>query len=129
MLRSLFRLFFSSIYLTYRQNVKVYKNEVKHAYQQTYRVVQHGAEYSIQITETSFTIDYKLFFMPKIKRVLYTAELKYTVNGEVVDTFTQSYPRLTLGGGLDPLYPLAVVADTHLDIYLSMEKSHEAPLR
>lgn len=122
MLRSLFRLFLSSIYLTLRQNVTVSRLPDKYVYEQTYRVPDINAEYNIRISETLFIINYNFRLFPKLKRVIYDADLTYIVNGVVSKKFRAQYPRLTMGGGLDPLYPLAVVASTHLETFLSTEE-------
>lgn len=122
MLRSLFRLLLSSIYLSFRQNVTVSREPDKYVYEQTYRVSEINAEYKIRISETLFVVDYNFRLLPKLKRVIYDADLTYIVNGVVSKKFRAQYPRLTLGGGLDPLYPLAVVASTHLETFLTTEE-------
>lgn len=122
MLRSLFRLFLSSMYLSFRQNVTVSCVEDNYVYEQTYRVSDINAEYKIRISETLFTVNYNLLILPNLKRVIYDADLTYIVNGVVSKKFRAQYPRLTLGGDLDPLYPLAVVASTHLEIFLTTEE-------
>ena len=122
MLRSLLRLFITSIFLSVRQYVDVVKIDDNHVYEQTYEVLTLSAQYKVRVSETLYLINYNNWFLPTVKRRIYKADLKYLVNGKVVKAFTDYYPLLGLGVmALDPLYPLVMVAYKHLDIFLTKE--------
>lgn len=121
MLRSLMRLFISSIFLSIRRNVDVTTILDNHVYEQTYDVLTMNAQYKVRISETIYLINYNSWFIPTIRRRMYKADLNYFVNGKVAKVYTEHYPRLTLLGGLDPLYPLVVVAHKHIDNFLTLE--------
>lgn len=122
MLRSLLRLFITSIFLSIRRHVDVTKIDDNHVYEQTYEVLTLGVQYKVRVSETLYLINYNNWFLPTVKRRIYKADLKYLVNGKVVKAFTDYYPLLGLGVmALDPLYPLLMVAYKHLDIFLTKE--------
>ena len=122
MLRSLLRLFISSIFLSIRRKVNVDSIVDNHVYEQTYDVIAMGVRYKFRISENIYLINYNCWFLPTLKRKIYKADLKYLVNGKVVNVFTDYYPRLGLRViALDPLYPLVVVAHKHLDNFLTKE--------
>lgn len=121
MLRSLLRLFVSSIFLTARRHVDVTKVDDNHVYEQTYEVLTLSAQYIVRVSETIYVINYGNWFLPAVKRRIYKADLKYLVKGKVVNVYTEHYPRLGLGIAFDPLYPLVLVAHKHLDNFLMKE--------
>ena len=122
MLRSILRLFITSIFLSFRRHVDATKIDDNHVYEQTYEVLTLSAQYRVRVSETLYLINYNNWFLPTVKRRIYKADLKYLVNGKVVNVFTDYYPRLGLEViALDPLYPLVVVAHKHLDIFLTKE--------
>lgn len=121
MLRSLLRLFISSLFLTIRRRVDVTKIVDNHVYEQTYDVLTMNAQYKIRISETIYLINYNSWFLPTLQRRIYKADLNYLVCGEVAKVYVEHYPRLGWGFALDPLYPLVVVAHKHLDNFLTME--------
>lgn len=122
MLRSILRLFITSIFLSIRRHVDATKIDDNHVYEQTYEVLTLGVQYKVRVSETLYLINYNNWFMPTIKRRIYKADLKYLVNGKVVKAFTDYYPLLGLKViALDPLYPLVVVTHKHLDNFLTKE--------
>ncbi len=121
MLRSLLRLFISSIFLSIRRKVNVDSIVDNHVYEQTYDVIAMGVRYKVRISENIYLINYNCWFLPTLKRKIYKADLNYFVNDKLVKVYTEHYPKLTLGFGFDPLYPLVVVAHKHIDNFLTME--------
>ena len=122
MLRSLLRLFITSVFLSIRRHVDATKIDDNHVYEQTYEVLTLSAQYRVRVSETLYLINYNNWFLPTVKRRIYKADLRYLVNGKVVNVFTDYYPRLGLRViALDPLYPLVVVAHKHLDNFLTKE--------
>lgn len=122
MLRSIIRAYATAIFLSLRGSVNIRKNFTARVYEQTYAVPETDDRYKIKVSETEFTIKYKFWFF-KINRKAYHAELTYSRPGKEDVVFTDDYPDLTLFGGLDPLYPMSVVASLHLDTFLDMEKT------
>ena len=104
MLRSLLRLFITSVFLSIRRHVDATKIDDNHVYEQTYEVLTLSAQYRVRVSETLYLINYNNWFLPTVKRRIYKADLKYLVNGKVVNVFTDYYPLLGLGVmALDPL--------------------------
>ena len=123
MLRSLLRLLFTSLYLSFRANATIKKCEGPLYYKvDVYDAMVKGVHYTIRVTEIIWIVEYNLFFIPKLKRKQYRAELTYFKQGVVDRIFTDTYPTLNRGYGLmGPLYPLMVVAEEHIAIFFESE--------
>lgn len=121
MLRSLLRLLYTTVYLSFRTNATTDIEYGSDVYEQTYNVGDDDAKCKITVSEIVFIINYNLFFMPKIKRKLYKADLVYSKNGVIERTFTGHYPKLNIGRGIDPNYSFIIIASLHLDLFFTSE--------
>lgn len=123
MFRSLIYLLITSIFIAFRKNVIVKQYPDHNQYSQTYDVPAISAQYIIHVSETLVVIDYRFWFIPKIKRYIYRADLKYLIDGVLDKEYIQHYPRLVLGRVMDPIYPLVVVSSTHMENFLTKEQN------
>lgn len=123
MLRSLLRLLYTNLYLSFRSNSTTTKCDGPLYYKEdVYDELVKGVHYTILVTEVIWTVEYNLFFIPNLKRKQYRAELTYFKQGVVDRTFTETYPTLNRGIGLmGPLYPLMVVAEEHIATFFESE--------
>ncbi len=124
MLRSLLRLFITSIFLSIRTGMWMRRRLMIITFMNRlmkYRLWVYSIKFGFPKRYT--LINYNNWFLPNGLNVeIYKADLKYLVNGKVVKAFTDYYPLLGLGVmALDPLYPLLMVAYKHLDIFLTKE--------
>lgn len=121
MLRSLLRLLYTTLYLSFRKNVITSKYSGPRTYERTYSEEYADILYTVKVTELTWVVDYRLFYIPKLKRKQYYAELTYIKHGVVDRVFTDTYPKLNWGIGLGPRYPLVVVAGVHIDKFFQLE--------
>lgn len=121
MLRSLLRLLYTSLYLSFRANVTTRSFTGPLTWEETYGEVGADIRYIIKVTERIWVVDYQRFYIPKLKQKQYRAELTYIKCGVVDRVFADTYPRLNRGKGLGKLYPLVVIAGEHIDLFFKSE--------
>jgi hypothetical protein len=121
MLRSIIAFFYSYLFISLRRHVFVSNITNTRVYEHVYGVPTTDIQIKIKISESLFIVNYGKWAFFRLKRKLYKAELVELTAGITKNTYTAHYPPLSTGFYLDPLYPLAIIAYTHLDEYITKE--------
>ncbi len=124
MLRSLLRLLYTNLYLSFRSKAKITKHEGALVYSEDfYDELAKDVHYTITITEVIWIVNYNLYLIPKLKRKQYRAVLTYYVNGEVDRIFKDTYPKLNRGVGsmMSKFYPWTMIAEQHIATFFESE--------
>ncbi|BDH16625.1 MAG: hypothetical protein [Bacteriophage sp.] len=123
---TLLKVLASAIYAHFRRNATIHEIMNHRVFKQTFKVCQTNTNYQVTVEECLYIVDYKRWWIPKLKRQLYKATLEQLHVDEALNRRVIGYyPLLTYDGIYDPLYPLSIVASKHIETHINSEITHE----